>query len=818
MAEQKTLAIKIDVSGNGKIEQLQKSFDGTQRALKRLNKEERDGLITSKQASSARAKLTTQHHANRNALNDERAAILKNNDALRKNSGFVNGVKKGMMQWSTTLIGATALIAGVTKLVGSAVKIFRDFEKANSQLEAVLGANAEQMKQLSTQAKELGSSTAFTASEVVSLQTELAKLGFPTEDILNMTEATLNGAAALGSELGEQAALTGALLKQYGLDASEATKVNDIMATAAANSALDFSKLSTALPIVGATAAAVGQDLTQTTALLGKLSDRGLDASTSGTSLRNVFLMLSKKGLTMNEAMEMINTSTDKAKTSMELFGIRGATTGLILADVEGKTTKLDIALQNTDGAAKKMADTMLNNLSGDITKAESAYEGFILSLEDGSGTISNMIRDVTQLGTSYLGMLTAINENTTAFEQLTAVGDIWSQQLGIMNEEQADIAKNLANNSDNIAVLDERLAAGTITQEQYNTALQKLANGWKRASKDISEAKEEIDGLGETTESQTELTDSEVSAINAKAAKRVKAKKDAENKALRDLEAQEASEVENEEGSLDSLVIENENILAINQEFYDAEKAQREEATNAEIEEERRKANAIAEFEQLKRDARDATVNAIGDSLSALSTLAKENSVEQKALATSAALIQTYLAISKTLAAYAGVPIPGFAIAQSIAIGINGFANVKRINSVKAERGMLLDGASHANGGIPFTVNGQSGYEAEGGEAIINKRSTAMFAPLLSEINQAGGGVAFKYGGLTKKFADGGSLPASRGVTSSQQSLNALGIDMTEFADSIVSGINDKEVINVASNTSDVANEVSNIVNEASF
>jgi hypothetical protein len=75
--------------------------------------------------------------------------------------------------------------------------------------------------------------------------------------------------------------------------------------------------------------------------------------------------------------------------------------------------------------------------------------------------------------------------------------------------------------------------------------------------------------------------------------------------------------------------------------------------------------------------------------------------------------------------------------------------ANIALISSQKFHRGGVLRGASHADGGIPFTVAGRGGFEAEGGEAIINKRSTAMYRPLLSEINAAGGGRRFAFGGV---------------------------------------------------------------------
>ena len=108
----------------------------------------------------------------------------------------------------------------------------------------------------------------------------------------------MNLAAATGSDLAEAATVSGAALRSFGLDAREMSRVTDVLALATSKSALDMQKLATALPTVASTAKVAGITIERTTALLGVLSDRGLDASTSATSLRNVFLELSKKGLT----------------------------------------------------------------------------------------------------------------------------------------------------------------------------------------------------------------------------------------------------------------------------------------------------------------------------------------------------------------------------------------------------------------------------------------------------------------------------------------------------------------------------------------
>lgn len=143
-----------------------------------------------------------------------------------------------------------------------------------------------------------------------------------------------------------------------------------------------------------------------------------------------------------------------------------------------------------------------------------------------------------------------------------------------------------------------------------------------------------------------------------------------------------------------------------ISQEQYDNQVAK--------LDEEMEKVQAQTELKQAKRD---------------------------KALALAQAAINTALAITNAVAQnpmFGG--LPGSAIAA--AVGAVQMAAIASEPLPKASRGMLLHGPSHARGGIPI--------EAEGGEAIINKRSTAMYRPLLSAINQAGGGVKFEHGGIT--------------------------------------------------------------------
>ena len=193
-------------------------------------------------------------------------------------------------------------------------------------------------------------------------------------------------------------------------------------------------------------------------------------------------------------------------------------------------------------------------------------------------------------------------------------------------------------------------------------------------------------------------------------------------------------------------------------------------------------KANAEAQMtiETKKFQAQQALLGATAAALNALGDIAGKNTKEGKALAIAASLINTYTAIAGQLAAFAGVPVPGYAIVQAIATGLVGFKAVADIvktpipggkgggeggssgsgTSVPKPRGMAKGGLVQGIGGpksdlIPAMLSN--------GESVINAQSTAMFRPLLSSINSIGGG---------KRFADGG---LSIGSFSQDQALSQL-------------------------------------------
>lgn len=137
-----------------------------------------------------------------------------------------------------------------------------------------------------------------------------------------------------------------------------------------------------------------------------------------------------------------------------------------------------------------------------------------------------------------------------------------------------------------------------------------------------------------------------------------------------------------------------------------------------------------------LKRKTEESKLQLALGALSQAKQLFGEHTAVGKAAAVAEAMINTYLGITKALSAY---PPPYNAIMAGVT-GAMGMLNVKKImeTNVKYEKGGILKGKSHNEGGIPFTVAGRGGFEAEGGEYIVNKRATAMYFPVLEAINRS--------------------------------------------------------------------------------
>jgi len=504
MADNKTLAFKVELQGTEtqkkKLAALETEVKNLTDQRAKLNKAVKSGNKTTKEYGIEIAKINT-------GLKAHRRQLLVTRQEMLNIDGFTTRLGKSFRKMGTSIVAGFAglfAIQQMTRLIKDAFVTIKDFEQQMAKVEAITGATDEEIKALSNSAKTLGSSTRKTATEVGKLQEELAKLGFTTDEILDATGAIINLSEATGSDLAQSSSVAAGVLNAFGLEAKDTKQLVDVMAKSFSSSALDINKFEIGMANVGPVTAEAGVSVEETTAMLGILVDRNVQASKAGTGLRNVFLTLSKEGKTLEGAMAEINSATDRSAKAVEIFGKENAVVATILADTRDEVNELNTSLNNTDDDAAKMAETMGDTLSGDLDKLTSAYEGFVLSLDSGEGAISKTIRGFLDFATESLRLASILGKTTAQLRQ-----DAFDEKLPARikqiredeeqfqkdNLERVKNRKDLQNASDKqildaqvlmleaernlseIAVkrIEDKIKEGNLTEEQLQTQNNRL-------------------------------------------------------------------------------------------------------------------------------------------------------------------------------------------------------------------------------------------------------------------------------------------------------------------------------------------------------
>lgn len=321
-----------------------------------------------------------------------------------------------IMKGALADLAASAVKMGLRALTDFGKETFKvgsDFQKAMSQVEAVSGASAEEMQLLSDKAKEMGSTTIFSASESAEAFNYMAMAGWKTEDMLDGIEGIMNLAAASGADLATTSDIVTDALTAMGYEAKDAGHLADVMAAAASNSNTNVEMMGAtfqyAAPLVGA----LGYNMEDTAVAIGMMANAGIKGEKAGTALRSILTRMStgtgecadamaELGISMTTVNEDGTTSMrslddvmtdlrtafadlDESQQAQFASSIAGqeAMSGL-LAIVNGSDedfNNLKRAINNSDGAAKSMADTMNDNVDGALTLLKSNIEGKMIGV-----------------------------------------------------------------------------------------------------------------------------------------------------------------------------------------------------------------------------------------------------------------------------------------------------------------------------------------------------------------------------------------------------------------------------------------------------
>lgn len=380
----------------------------------RLSKAELRAIA--REASAASAATSTSF---RKGLHESKSVFDETKPMFDK---FSNAAKKA------TKVTVAAVTAASVALGTFSVKTGMAYESQMSTVRALSQASDADMLQLDKTAQHLGATTVWTAKESGQAMEYMAMAGWNAKQMVDAVPATMDLASASGEDLAEVSDIVTDSMTAFNMKAKEASHFTDVLAAAATSSNTNVGKLGESFKYAAPLAGSLGYSIEDTSLALGLMANSGIKASQAGTSMRSWLTRMAKPtdesaaamkklGLSLKDShgkMKPLRTviketrsafsglsKSQKAQYAAMLAGKTGMSGLLaVVQSADGDFSKLSDAIDNCNGAAKKMADTKLDNLEGDVTLFKSAMDGAGLEIYD---EIKEPLRDVVQEGTKWV-------------------------------------------------------------------------------------------------------------------------------------------------------------------------------------------------------------------------------------------------------------------------------------------------------------------------------------------------------------------------------------------------------------------------------
>lgn len=494
--------------------------------------------------------------------------------ALQAERGRIRGMVQERMgamlnvsSSAKSLVGFGLVVRGLAEPLVGLVQTSANFEAAMSKVGAITNATSGDMKKLTMTARELGEKTQFTATQSADAMSYLGMAGWNAEQIMQGMPGLLNLAAAGGTDLARTADIVSDDLTAFGLSAEQASHMADVYAVAVTKTNTNVEMLGDTMKYAAPVAHAFGVSMEETAALAGMMANSGIKASQAGTALRAGFLRLAGPPKMAADALNQLGLSAqdltaeqkeatmaleslgieagnidgpqkmahiltelrekmkglsgdEQLATAKAIFGQEAASGWLaVLNSAPGTFENLVKAMQDSDGAAEKMAQTMQNNAKGAMTRLQSAMESMEISiggvllptLADAGDAAAKFAGSLSKLASEHPGLIKGTIEFTAGlvgligivktakllvdgykFSMLAMHGVIETVKLAQIGLNAAMMANPVGLVTAGIIAL---IAAGYVLYRNWDTVTAFISNGWETIKETASNA---VDTVGE--------------------------------------------------------------------------------------------------------------------------------------------------------------------------------------------------------------------------------------------------------------------------------------------------------------------------------
>ena len=407
-------------------------------------------------------------------------------------------MRKAGIAGSRASAGIMSAVKPMLALVGisKTIQTLSDFEEKMTLAGAVAGATGETLQQMTDLARELGATTRFTGAQAAEGMLMLSRAGFTAAESMAAIADSLDLATAGGLELGEATGFMSNSIRQFGLEAYEASRVADAFTVISNNSNTDIRQLAEALKYAGTVAGSLGFSVEEASGAIGILGDRGVQASMAGTQLRGTLLALASPtdgaraaieklrvnvedlnpasndlvsiAKTLGQGIDNLKNPLEAAGLFADIFGRRNAAAALALAQANDKLEE-NINLANESNTAHEtLASTMEQTLIGQYKAMVSAIEETMLVAGD-SG-LNGILKSTMQVVAETARMLGGVKD---AFTQASTSAKVFT--TGLFALMSVMVARKIIGFGLAIAGIKAQMASASLATVGFTGALNAL-------------------------------------------------------------------------------------------------------------------------------------------------------------------------------------------------------------------------------------------------------------------------------------------------------------------------------------------------------
>ncbi|MFG7941184.1 phage tail tape measure protein [Streptomyces cacaoi] len=338
---------------------------------------------------------------------------------------------------TTLTTGVSLPLAGVA---AAAIKTGGDFQASMNRVKAVSGATGSQFSEMEALAKEMGSTTQYSASEAADAMGYMAMAGMKSKDITQALPGVLNLAAAGNLGLADAADIATNVLSGYGLKTKDLAHLNDVLAQTFTSTNTDMQMLGESFKYVGPVAASAGLSIEETAASIGMMGNAGIQGSEAGTALRGAIASLLKptgdtektlkklgvqvtdsngKLKPMVDIVRQLEKSGASTADMMSIFGVEaGPAMQALVSQGSGALKSLTGDLKHSGGTAEKIAKTQMEGFNGSLKGLQSAVEGLLIAIAESgllewatafTDKLTSLVSHLTQTDSSMMRVATVV-------------------------------------------------------------------------------------------------------------------------------------------------------------------------------------------------------------------------------------------------------------------------------------------------------------------------------------------------------------------------------------------------------------------------